>query len=272
MQNNKAIPKGYMTAGELAKRMSTTVRTLQYYDKEGILSPSAQSEGGRRLYTDKDMIQLYQILSLKQLGFSLDDIKNHLTSLDTPTDVANALTEQATNIREKMEVLSEALKEIEILKAEVLQMQQVDFKRYADIITNLQMKNEFYGLIKHFDDNTLAHFRNRFDKDSGLAMLERYTRLNDQAIKLQKDGVSPESEKGQEFAKAFWDMIMEFTNGDMSMLPKLMEIGNNNNLDDKLKQKQELANTYIGLVLDVYFTKMNYNPFEEGSYEQRNSD
>lgn len=272
MQNSKAIPKGYMTAGELAKRMSTTVRTLQYYDKEGILSPSAQSEGGRRLYTDKDMIKLYQILSMKQLGFSLDDIKNRLTSLDTPTDVANVLTEQAANIREKIEVLSEALKEIEMLKVEVLQMQQVDFKRYADIITNLQMKNEFYGLIKHFDDNILEHFRNRFDKDSGLAMLERYTRLNDEAIKLQKNGVPPESEAGQEFAKGFWNMIMEFTNGDMSMLPKLMEIGSIDNIDNELKHKQEIANSYIGLALDVYFNKMNYNPFEEGAYELRDKD
>jgi DNA-binding transcriptional MerR regulator len=252
--------------------MSTTVRTLQYYDKEGILSPSAQSEGGRRLYTDKDMIKLYQILSMKQLGFSLDDIKNRLTSLDTPADVANALSEQAANIRGQIEVLSEALKEIEMLKVEVLQMQQVDFKRYADIIVNLQMKNEFYWLIKHFDDNTLEHFRKRFDKDSGLAMVERNKRMNDEAIRLQKNGVPPESEEGQEFAKAFWEMIMEFTNGDMSILPKLMEIGNIDNLDNELKQNQEISNSYIGLALDVYFTKMNYNPFEEGSNELRNTD
>ena len=49
MSKNRAIPKGYMTVGELAKKMGTTVRTLQYYDKEGLLSPSSESEGGRRL-------------------------------------------------------------------------------------------------------------------------------------------------------------------------------------------------------------------------------
>ena len=47
------------------------------------------------------MIKLHQILSMKHLGFSLDDIKNRLVSLDTPADVAKALTEQAASIRQK---------------------------------------------------------------------------------------------------------------------------------------------------------------------------
>ena len=91
MKKNKAIPQGYMTVGEVAKKMNVSVRTLQYYDKEGLFTPSAESEGGRRLYTDKDMIQLHQILSLKHLGFSLGDIKNRLISLDTPDEVARVL-------------------------------------------------------------------------------------------------------------------------------------------------------------------------------------
>ena len=75
MEKSKAIPQGYMTVGEVAKKMGVTVRTLQYYDREGLFSPSAESEGGRRLYTDKDVVKLHQILSLKHLGFSLSDIK-----------------------------------------------------------------------------------------------------------------------------------------------------------------------------------------------------
>lgn len=105
MAKYRAIPQGFMTVGEVAKKMGVTVRTLQYYDKEGLLSPSAESEGGRRLYTDKDLITLHQIISLKSLGFSLDDIKERLISLETPADVANALTEQADDIRQKIEQL-----------------------------------------------------------------------------------------------------------------------------------------------------------------------
>lgn len=101
MAKYRAIPQGFMTVGEVAKKMGVTVRTLQYYDKEGLLSPSAESEGGRRLYTDKDLVTLHQIISLKSLGFSLDDIKGRLISLETPADIANALTEQADDIRQK---------------------------------------------------------------------------------------------------------------------------------------------------------------------------
>lgn len=120
MEKYKTTSKGYMTVGEVAKKMGVTVRTLQYYDTEGLLSPSLESEGGRRLYTDIDVIKLYQILSLKHLGFSLDDIKNRLISLDSPDDVAKALSEQAAAMRQKIETLSESLKQIEALQAEVL--------------------------------------------------------------------------------------------------------------------------------------------------------
>ena len=99
MAKYRAIPEGFMTVGQLAKKMGVTVRTLQYYDEEEVLFPSAESKGGRRLYTDKDVVLLHQILSLKSLGFSLKDIKGRLISLKTPDDVANALTEQADTSR-----------------------------------------------------------------------------------------------------------------------------------------------------------------------------
>lgn len=126
MEKHRAIPKGYMTVGEVAKKMDVTVRTLQHYDREGLLRPSAVSEGGRRLYTDKDIIKLHQILSFKHLGFSLDDIKNRLSPLDTPAEVASILAAQADAVRQKIENLSQSLKELEALREEVLQMQTVN--------------------------------------------------------------------------------------------------------------------------------------------------
>ena len=193
MAKYRAITQGFMTVGEVAKKMGVTVRTLQYYDKEGLLSPSAESEGGRRLYTDKDLITLHQIISLKSLGFSLDDIKERLISLETPADVANALTEQAGDIRKKIEQLQASLSAIEQLKAEVLQMQTVNFKKYADIIVNLQMKNDSYYLIKRFDDDTLDHIRSQFDKESGLDFMDRFNRLSDEIVQLQKENVPPKA-------------------------------------------------------------------------------
>ena len=263
MAKYRAIPDGYMTVGEVAKKMGTTVRTLQYYDKEGLLSPSAESEGGRRLYTDKDLVTLHQILSLKSLGFSLDDIKSRLISLETPTDVATALTEQADSIREKIEQLTDSLTAIEQLKAEVLQMQTVNFKAYADIIVNLQMKNGSYYLIKRFDDDTLDHIRNQFDRESGLDFMDRFNRLSDEIVQFQKENVPPESEKCQRVVKEYWGLIMEFTKGDMSMLQKLMEIGNIDTATNAWEERQKIVNDYLELALQVYFSKLGVNPFEE---------
>ena len=185
MAKVRAIPEGFMTVGEVAKKMGVTVRTLQYYDKEELLSPSAESEGGRRLYTDKDLVMLHQIISLKSLGFSLKDIKGRLNSLKTPAEVANALTEQADDIRQKIAQLQTSLSEIEQLKVEVLQMQTVNFKKYADIIVNLQMKNESYSLIKRFDDDTLDRIRSRFDKKSSFEFMNRLNNLSDEIVQLQ---------------------------------------------------------------------------------------
>ena len=263
MSKYRAIPDGYMTVGEVTKKVGTTVRTLQYYDKEGLLSPSAESEGGRRLYTDKDLVILHQILSLKSLGFSLNDIKQRLIPLETPTDVATALTEQADSIREKIEQLTASLTAIKQLKTEVLQMRTVNFKKYADIIVNLQIKNDSYYLIKRFDDDMLDHIRNQFDRESGLDFMDRFNRLSDEIVQLQQENVLPESEKCQQIVKEYWGLIMEFTNGDMSMLPKLMEIGNIDTAANAWEERQKIVNDYLEPALQVYFSKLGVNPFEE---------
>ena len=265
MEANRAIPAGYMTVGEVAKKMNTTVRTLQYYDKQGLLAPSAESEGGRRLYTDKDMIRLYQIVSLKYLGFSLGDIKHRLITLDSPTDVADMLMAQAAAIREKAEALSESLSAIEALSAEVLQMQSVDFKRYADIIMSLRVKNENYWMLKYFDDQFLDHIRNRFSGlGSDMGIMATLTRLQEEAIRLRAESVAPESEKGQAFAREFWDMVLTFTGGDMSLLPKMIEIDQSvENWDEKWTVRNREAKEYISQTLDVYFKNLGYDPFEE---------
>ena len=268
MDKHKAIPPGYMTVGEIARKMDVTVRALQHYDREGLLSPSAMSEGGRRLYTDKDIVKLHQILSLKHLGFSLDDIKNRLITLDTPAEIADVLMEQAAAVKQKIESMSESLRELEMLREEVIQMQSVDFKKYADIIVNLQMKNDFYWLIKHFDDQTLDHIRSRFNKDSGMAFMNTFMQLQNEAIRLQNAGVPVDSDKGQNFAKAYWNMITDFTGGDMSMLPRLIELGQFQNTDHKWKEVQDIANGYVEQALGVYFSRLGVNPFQGENKEE----
>jgi len=264
MEKHRAIPEGYMTVGEVAKKVEITVRTLQYYDKEGILSPSAESEGGRRLYTDKDVVKLYQVLSLKSLGFSLDDIKNRLLSLDTPEEVAEALTHQAGAVRRKMASLLESLDAIEMLKAEVLQMQTVNFRKYADIIGSLQVNKEFYWMIKHLDDNILDQMQNKLDDESALAMTDAQILIYEEAIRLHKKKVPPGSDAGLALAKKFWDTIEQFTGGDKKMIADLLEFGARiRKHEPKWEEKHAKAFEFIEPALMAYFISINYNPYAE---------
>ena len=269
MENYRVIPQGYMTVGELAKRMNITVRTLQYYDKEGLFSPSAESEGGRRLYTEKDMVKLYQILSLKYLGFSLEEIKNRLISLDNPENVSNALSEHAAGIREKIENLSESLRAIEALKEEVDQMQSVDFKKYADIVESLKLRNEHYQFVKYFDGDLIDNFFIKFDKESRLVFTNNFNRLINDVLQLKKNGALPESKESQILAKSWWEMVMEFTNGDMSLVSRLIDFFENmdgwsEKWDEKWKENLLSAATFIVPALDIYFLEtLGYDPFKE---------
>lgn len=261
MKKHKAIPQGYMTVGELAKKMNTTVRTLQYYDKEGLLSPSAESEGGRRLYTDKDIIRLHQIQSLKYLGFSLADIKNQLVSVDTPQDVATMLTGQIEAVREDIASLSTILQTLEKLRDETLQMDTVDWTKYADIVVNLQMKNELYGVIKHFDEKTLDHLHKQFDWDKGTAVMNKMNQLIEEAIDFQNNGIDPGSEQGQNLAKAWWEMIIETTGGDLSLLANLTQ-GAKGSGNEQWNKRWGIAEPYLSKVMDVFFANQESNPLE----------
>ena len=250
------IPPGYMTVGEVAKKMGVTVRTLQYYDKEGLLKPSSESEGGRRLYTHKDIIKLHQIQSMKYIGFSLEEIKTKLPSLDTPEEVASILLEQEKGIRGKIANLTDVLESIKKLSAEVLQMKTVDWVKYADIIILLQSNNDVYWAMKHINGKLLDHIRN-FDMQKDHSLMEIQKRLDDKADELQKNVISPESEQGQAFAKDYWEMVMMFTKGDMSLIPDLIELASKHG-DSKWINRRE----FIGEALISYFAKLGYNPFK----------
>lgn len=65
---------------KVSELTGVTVRTLRYYDKIGLLKPASKTEGGHRLYTDEEIKTLQQIQFLKKIGFTLDEIKNMLSS------------------------------------------------------------------------------------------------------------------------------------------------------------------------------------------------
>src|SRR5258708_15769161 len=65
-------------AREFAKRAGVTVRALHHYDCLGLLSPNGRTAAGYRLYADRDLVRLEEILALKFIGFSLKEIQQLL--------------------------------------------------------------------------------------------------------------------------------------------------------------------------------------------------
>jgi DNA-binding transcriptional MerR regulator len=91
-----------LKVGELARRSGVSVRTLHYYEQIGLLAPSAHTPTGHRLYALEDVTRLQQIVSLRQLGLSLTEIRECLTlrSFDPLTVVEIHLT----RVREQIEL------------------------------------------------------------------------------------------------------------------------------------------------------------------------
>lgn len=86
----------YLTVGELARRVGVTVRTIQYYDQQGLLSPSAKGPQNQRLYTDANVKDLYRIMTLKYLGLPLARIKSD-ADLFEEADALQELSGQQTD-------------------------------------------------------------------------------------------------------------------------------------------------------------------------------
>lgn len=65
-----------MTVNEVSKLAGVSIRTLQYYDKIGLLHPTGYTDAGYRLYDDTDLERLQHILLFRELEFSLKDISS----------------------------------------------------------------------------------------------------------------------------------------------------------------------------------------------------
>lgn len=96
---------GYYSSGEFARMAQVSVRTIRFYDKQGILHPSYVSEAGARFYTDSDFARLQQILLLKYLGFSLDDIREMTIEDSDYHFMLSSLNMQKKLVEDKIEQL-----------------------------------------------------------------------------------------------------------------------------------------------------------------------
>lgn len=80
----------HMQIGQVAQRTELSVRTVRHYDDIGLVTPSARSSGGFRLYTEDDVERLLVIRRMKPLEFTLAEMKNLIEALDTLDDPSSS--------------------------------------------------------------------------------------------------------------------------------------------------------------------------------------
>lgn len=115
-----------MQIGEVAARTELSLRTIRHYETTGLVTPSARSQGGFRLYTESDVARLMVIRRMKPLGFTLDEMRALL---------------DATDRLDSGETLS--LAEHEALLDRIRGFERAAQERVADLRTQLARAEEF---------------------------------------------------------------------------------------------------------------------------------
>ncbi len=117
-----------------------TVRTIRYYDKIGLLKPSGRSEAGQRLYGEMDYARLQQILTLKLIGLSLDEIRDLLTT--DRAEIQDLLARQKQVLSQQVEQLSAVIRTIEKAQRSMLVSQILDLDTFISIIKAVNMNTQ----------------------------------------------------------------------------------------------------------------------------------
>ena len=132
--------EGYYSSGQFAKMAHISVRTVRYYDEQNILKPSYVTDKGARFYTDQDFVRLQQIVLLKYLGFSLDDIKELTVEEADYQFLAHSLELQRKLVQDKIEQLQMVEKAIGDTTEEIRTNQNVNWSHMLDLIhlTNME--------------------------------------------------------------------------------------------------------------------------------------
>ena len=122
--------------GEFAKLTGVTERTLRYYDRQGLLKPSVRNSQGHRFYLEQDLFRLQKIITLKYLGFTLDEITNYI---EVPEDnLQESLNVQYELLKLKRQQLDEVLATLERMRLILDGAGEIDSDLLLMFIANIQ--------------------------------------------------------------------------------------------------------------------------------------
>lgn len=248
--------KEKLTVGELAKLLNISVRTLQYYDQIGLMKPSEITESGRRIYTTKDITILHQIISLKSIGFSLEDIKNNIIQVKDTKDVVNLLTNQSDIILNEISKLQKVQESIEVLKTEIENKNEVDWYKYSNMVKLIQQNNEYYWVIKYLDNKLINHMIEQKKEENSLSP-GWWREIFEEAIALEAKGSSPESAEAQQLSEKWWTQMYKISDGNYEMLNKMVEFYYSaDEWPDEFKQIKQRAQQFMEQAF-LYYSEKN---------------
>ena len=136
------------TTGELAKKCNVSVRTIQYYDERGILVPTDLTEGGRRLFSEKDVATLETICFLRDLDISIKDIAEILEADESKKVIELLLDEQDKTLQADIKRKTEQLEKIKGIRGSLAFFKDGSQKTIHDISSIMEEKNKYKKMYK----------------------------------------------------------------------------------------------------------------------------
>ncbi|MBQ6453270.1 MAG: MerR family transcriptional regulator [Coriobacteriales bacterium] len=207
----KNVPdQDYLTVGQLARKVGSTVRSIQYYDQQGLLAPSAKGPANQRLYSPEDEAALYRILTLKYLGLSLSDIKEKQDSINDSSSFREVLSATMETLEEDFQSL---VKRLTVLRSLFKQAGEdpmtVDWMSCAHIIESAQSEGAlFWHRLEDAPPVAEQNTDSAATRQRSMAVV-RWHELIADTISLMNDGVAPFDERGRRLAERYLDLDAE---------------------------------------------------------------
>lgn len=214
--------KTLFQAREFAELAGVTVRTLHHYDRLGLLKPTRYTEAGYRLYGERDFARLQQIVMLKFIGLSLKEIKELLNSRELDLQMTLRLQREVVEARRRH--LDTVIQAIERAEHAMRTSDEPDWETFKQIVEVINMQNDMEWVKKYYTEEQLAELAERGTPE----VLERGQR--DWAALLKEveaavaEDVDPQSEKAQELAARWSNLIEAFTGGNPAIRESLTKL------------------------------------------------
>lgn len=134
--------------GEVAKMLKVSTRTLRFYDEKGLIKPAYIEENGYRFYEKEQIRQIELILFLKELGFSLKQIKMLIQDDRGSQSLELLLKQQYQENKQKINELTAKQRQIEHLQK--MGIVSTSFTNISDLTDIMRKENKMTTLRRKY--------------------------------------------------------------------------------------------------------------------------